>query len=263
MSRSGSSRRSVNKGWLRSYTFPFCQDLFPPKVLFSLLSSLASQSLLLHLFSSRLARYPCCCSMPTIRIPPRRMTRKAAPPPIEITNYGVVCPGNSGSTLGSPPPRDDGSPEEQANRALSLEVARQGLRGRAPDRQPYMFVNPHNMCYRNSALATLLNIEPFVGWLRLHNEVSPAGRNGAPESIMSYLYKMAEAYWLSFNTSQSFLDVAIDEGILSAFWADMNVRWQWDKGNMQQDVSDFLAHLWSEARAEVNSGYVILPGVSE
>jgi hypothetical protein len=196
--------------------------------------------------------------MSNIRKTPRRTTRKPRPPPIEVTAEGVILPGNSGSTIGSPPRRDedDRPPEDRAHKVLALDLVRHGLPGRAPERQPYMFINPNNMCYRNSALAMLLNIEPFLGWLNLHNQVSLAGRDGYPETIMSYLYKMVEAYWLSDDSSQRFLEIAIDDNIIPAFWTDVNVRWQWGKPHSQEDVSEFLGHLWTQARTEMVCGYV-------
>ena len=181
----------------------------------------------------------------------RRKSRKPAPPAIEVTHDRVTRPGNSGSTLGSPAPRDDGSSEEQANKSLALSVARLGFPQRSPDRQPYMFANPNVMCYRNSALAMLLNIEPFVGWLRLYHKVSLAGTGEHPESIMSYLYRMAQVYWLSPDTTEWLLDVAINEEIIPQFWTDVNNRWQWGRPNTQEDVSEFLDHLWGEARTEM------------
>lgn len=194
--------------------------------------------------------------MSTIRVAPRRTTKKTAPPPIHITKDKVIRPGNSGSTLGSPPRRDedDRSPEERANKTLALEVARQGLPGRAPERQPYMFTNPHNMCYRNSALVMLLNIDPVLGWLRLYSQVSLAGKEGAPETIMSYLNKMAQVYWLSENPSRRSLDRAIDHNIIRGFWVDMNGRWKWGQPNTQEDASEFLDHIWGQAKSEVVSG---------
>lgn len=196
--------------------------------------------------------------MAIIRIAPRRMTRKTNPHPIGVSNEGVIRPGNSGSTLGSPPSRDDHArtPEYRAHKALALKVVRHGLPGRTPGRQPYMFINPNTMCYRNSALAMLLNIEPFLGWLHLHSQVSLAGRDGYPETIMSYLYKIAEAYWLSPESSQQSLEIAIDRDIIPAFWADVNVRWRWGKPHSQEDVSEFLDHLWTQARMEIDSRYV-------
>lgn len=184
------------------------------------------------------------------------MTRKANPPPIQVTSDGVVRPGNSGSTIGSPPRRDDGDrlPEDRAYRTLALEIARRGLPGRLSAREPYMFINPLNVCYRNSVLATLLHIEPFLGWLRLYSQVSLAGKDGFPETIMSYLYKLAEAYWLSDDSSRRFLEIAIDGDIMPAFWTDFNDRWQWGRPNTQQDVSEFLDYLWTQARAEILSG---------
>jgi hypothetical protein len=122
--------------------------------------------------------------MSTIRITPRRMTRKANPPPIHVTSEGVVRPGNSGSTIGSPPRRYDHDrlPEDRGYGVLALEVARQGLPRRLSVREPYMFINPLNMCYRNSVLAMLLNIEPFLGWLRLYSQVSLAGKGRFPRN---------------------------------------------------------------------------------
>lgn len=117
-----------------------------------------------------------------------------------------------------------------------------------------MFINPLNLCYRNSVLATLLHIEPFLGWLRLYSQVSLAGKDGFPETIMSYLYKLAEAYWLSDDSSRCFLEIAIDGDIMPAFWTDFNDRWQWRRPNTQQDVSEFLDYLWTQARAEILSG---------
>ena len=184
----------------------------------------------------------------------RRQSRKPAPPAIEVRHDRVTRPGNSGSTLGSPPPRDDGSPEEQANKSLALSVARLGFPERTPDRQPYMFANPNFMCYRNSALAMLLNIEPFMGWLRLYHKVCLAGTGEHPESIMSYLYRIAQTSWLSHDTSEWFLDIAIDEEIIPHFWNDLNNRWQWGKPRSQEDVSEFLDHLWNEARREIVHG---------
>lgn len=201
--------------------------------------------------------------MSTIRITPRRMTRKANPPPIQVTSEGVVRPGNSGSTIGSPPRRYDHDrlPEDRGYGSLALEVARRGLPGRLSVRQPYMFINPLNMCYRNSVLAMLLNIEPFLGWLRLYSQVSPAGKGSVPETIMSYLYKLVKAYWLSDDPSRHFLEIAIDGNIMPALWTDFNTRWQWERPDSQEDVSEFLDHLWTQARAEIVSGQVLLPSL--
>ena len=192
--------------------------------------------------------------MASIKITPRRVSRKTAPPPIETTNEQVVRPGNSGSTIGSPPQRDDGSPEEHARRALALSVARKGLPGKMPDRQPFMFHNPNNiLCYRNSILAMLLNIEPFVGWLHLNYGVSSAGKECYPHSIPSYLYQVAEAYWLSADPSPRALEAATDPIILADFWGDLNGRWQWRGPSTQEDPSEFLDHMWSQARGEIDN----------
>lgn len=107
----------------------------------------------------------------------------------------------------------------------------------------------------------LLNIEPFLGWLRLYSQVSPAGKGGLPETIMSYLYKLVKAYWLSDDPSRHFLEIAIDGNIMPALWTDFNTRWQWERPDSQEDVSEFLDHLWTQARAEIVSGQVLLPSL--
>ena len=196
--------------------------------------------------------------MSAFRMTPRRLTRKVNPPPIQVSRDGVIQPGNSGSTIGSPPQRDDYDmpPEDRVCRALALEVARRGLPGGLSVRQPYMFINPLNMCYRNSVLAMLLNIKPFLGWLHLYNQVSLAGKSSSPDTIMSYLFKLVEVYWLSDNQSRHFLEIAIDSNIMPAFWTDFNDRWKWGRPNSQEDASEFLDHLWTQARAEIVSGCV-------
>ena len=107
-------------------------------------------------------------------------------------------PGNSGSTLGTPPGHDQiGTSAADA----IVGIARKGFAERTADQAPFMFYNPNNMCYRNTVLALLLNTDPFLGWLRSNGWY----QTNASESIVSCLNSLAEAYWRPESLTKSVL----------------------------------------------------------
>ena len=163
----------------------------------------------------------------------RTPSRKPHPPAIQIVDGDVIRPGNSGSTLGTPPGHDQRG--TSAADAL-IGIARNGFPERPADQTPFMFFNPNNMCYRNTVLALLLNTDPFLGWLRTNGWY----QTNQSDSIVSRLNALAQAYW----QPQSVLKSGLVLVRMNLFWQQFNRTW--NRPTSQEDVADFLNHLFTQ-----------------
>jgi hypothetical protein len=168
-------------------------------------------------------------------------------PQVKKDEYGVVRAANSAATVGSPlrnlPPGFSHAPDGQYESQLAMAVARIRFPNKVANGEPYMFTNPSGlMCYRNSVIALLLNIDAYLGFLQLYHQIAPASKSGTRLSILSYLNSIAEAYWLPGSKSYK---SGIEDDLMPRFWKDFNTIWQWNGGDGQQDADDFLHHLWA------------------
>lgn len=112
------------------------------------------------------------------------------------------------------------------------------------------------MCYRNAVLSLLMNITPFVGYLKHF----PTKTLNTVQTVLVELGEMATAYWSSGSDEQRRDRLG---GIIDKLWAhllsfnndDMDtVGWgpflDSDQNETQQDAGDFLENLLTNGDAE-------------
>ncbi|KAK2755678.1 hypothetical protein FQN54_005827 [Arachnomyces sp. PD_36] len=110
--------------------------------------------------------------------------------------------------------------------------------------EPRGFLNPGNLCYRNSALLTLLHAPVLVNWVLLHPEQSCA----IDYCIRCFLRVLFEEYWLHRESKLAL------ENQLHCFSSTLNLdHWKPDSQDRQQDVWDYLTCIMQTLNMQMQS----------
>jgi hypothetical protein len=171
------------------------------------------------------------------------------PGPIRIHDNGDFSPINSASTIGTPPIKSTESGESLERVAQVFDSACLGLPQREINMPPFMFHNPGVLCYRNAALALLMSLDPFLGWLRLYK--SRLRQHKDKKSLVGIrLLNIAQAYWTPRGVRPGREDLGAGSKLVQRFWTVFENSTMIERGR-QDDPSLFIMLLFEMLEREL------------